>query len=218
MIAPTRSSYVLAVLVTAAAVLVGCSMPVKPIDEERLQVLRAEARAVDAREYNAYAGVQIQKDAPLRTALHATFADVDTADPVSVARQETAKAITTLRTNGWTMYYVTCSPPSPRNTMFNAWVFEGDGYKIIKGVSYFVQTAGSAKPSSSEVHVSAHFFAPYSEEAAADLFPDRPPATKVGASCVEQATPPAGAAYLGTPTVMADEGPKPGETKAGARR
>jgi hypothetical protein len=232
MTARTRSSCLLAVLVAVAAVLFGCPAPNAStgVDQSRLEVLQAEARAVNAAETTAVAGWQNStRQPPVRGHVHANIADIDTADAVTVARQETAKAIDALRANSWTIYFVVCVPrrtdddvidadsvlPPPT---FDAWTFVAYGYKIVDGVSYFVQVNGWGQPPSGKATVYLWLRAPYSKEADPDLFPDRPPATELGASCVEQAAPPDGLTELGTRTIMDEKGPDAGGTKANGHR
>src|SRR5690606_4695331 len=196
MTAKARRSPLLAVLVSVVVLLGGCHADSStPVDEARLEVLRAEARAVDAQETRAVAGWQeSDRLAPVRGHVHATVADISTPDAVPVAREEAEHAITALRASGWTVYLVACVPPRSDDDViddgavlpppaFDTWSFVAYGYKIIDEVSYFVMVSGSGMPDRDKALVTLRLLAPYSGETAADLFPDRPAATGVGASC-----------------------------------
>jgi hypothetical protein len=232
MTARTRSFSLLAVLVVVTAALAGCPAPnaTTRADRERLELLRDEARALNAEETLAVAGWQNSRRLPpARGHLLGRLAEVATADAVTVARQETAEAIGALRANGWTVYLVACVPPWTDDEpvdedsvvpqpAFDAWTFVAYGYKVVDGVSYFVEVHGSGMQPPGRAAVSLRLIAPYSRETVTDLFPDRPPATEVGASCVERATPLDGLAVLGTPTVMDEKGPVDGEPMAEGHR
>jgi len=228
----TRSTCLLAVLVTVAGVLAGCPAPDagQQADDARLEVLRAEAGAADAQVTTAVAGWQeSDRQAPVRGQVQATIEELDATDAIAEAREGAARAIVALRESDWTIYFVACVPPRSGEEVidedsalptpiFDAWTFAAYGYKILDGVSYFARVNGVGTPPRNRAEVTLRLIAPYSGEAAADLFPDRPPATEVGASCVEQVAALDGLATLGTPTVVDEHGEEPGGTKADGHR
>jgi hypothetical protein len=203
----TRSWWIL--LAAAGVLTAGCTLPARnstnEVDRHRAGILRDEPlfRTADTPPSVEVGWATAGPHDWRRPNAHGTVARWQPArEPAAAARDgesRVARAVASLRENGWVVLWARCTPPaaplgqyepaptydSPaRNPDPDAWNWQAVGYRIHDGVSYWFELTGEAVPGGSgELYldlVAPHHFDD------SDLFPDRPAGLAVGDTCVER--------------------------------